>query len=68
MNALNPSMSLEVFAEAAEAQRPLVETDETKLTGLGSMTKERWEALIAQLKDLGDIPSAIPAEECFRNL
>lgn len=68
MNALNPSMSLDVFAEAAEAQRPLVETDETKRTGLGSMTKERWEALIAQLKDLGDIPSAIPSEECFRNL
>ncbi|MEQ1948681.1 MAG: ABC transporter substrate-binding protein [Bryobacteraceae bacterium] len=68
MNALNPSMSLTVFNQAAEAQRPLVETDEAKRNGVGSMTKERWDALIAQLKDLGDIPSAIPAEECFRNL
>jgi NitT/TauT family transport system substrate-binding protein len=68
MNALNPSMPIAVFAEAAEAQKPLIETDETKRNGLGTMTRERWEALIAQLKDLGDIPAAIPADECFRNL
>ena len=68
MNALNPSMPPTVFAEAAEAQKPLIETEETKRNGLGSMTKERWETLIAQLKDLGDIPVAMPADECFRNL
>jgi hypothetical protein len=32
------------------------------------MSRERWETLIGQLKDLGDIPQAIPAEDCFRNL
>ncbi|MEQ1884946.1 MAG: ABC transporter substrate-binding protein [Bryobacteraceae bacterium] len=68
MNALNPSMPLDVFAGASEAQRALVETDETSKNGLGSMTKERWDAIISQLKDLGDIPAVVPAEECFRNL
>jgi hypothetical protein len=32
------------------------------------MSRERWETLIAQFKDLGDITQTIPAEECFRLL
>ena len=66
MNQLNPSMAPEAFAEVAEAQKSFIETDETRRSGLGSMTKERWDALIAQLKDLGDIQKAPGAEECFR--
>jgi NitT/TauT family transport system substrate-binding protein len=61
-------MDAETFAEVAEAQKSLIEDDETRKDGLGTMTKARWEALIAQLKDLGYIPAAIPAEECFREL
>jgi len=68
MNQLNPSMAADVFAEVAEAQKPLIETEDTRRNGLGSMTKERWETLIAQLKDLGDIQKAPAAEECFRSL
>lgn len=65
MNQLNPSMAADVFAEVAEAQKPLIDT-----TGnaLGTMTKERWETLIAQLKELGDIQKAPSAEECYRAL
>ena len=66
MNQLNPSMAAEVFAEVANAQKPFVENDEARRNGLGSMTKERWEALIAQLKDLGDIQKTPAANECFR--
>ena len=66
MNQLNPSMAAEVFAEVADAQKPFVENDEARRNGLGSMTKERWETLIAQLKDLGDIQKAPAANECFR--
>ncbi len=62
MQALNPSMDAATFAESAEAQKPLIETGV-----LGSMTKERWETLGKQLQELGDIPQAPPAEECFRN-
>jgi NitT/TauT family transport system substrate-binding protein len=68
MNQLNPTMDPQTFAEVAEVQKPFIETDATRRDGLGSMTRERWETLIGQLKDLGDIAQAIPAEECYRNL
>jgi NitT/TauT family transport system substrate-binding protein len=68
MNQLNPSMAPEVFAEVAEAQKPFIETPETRQSGLGSMTKDRWQTLIAQLKDLGDIQQAPAAEDCYRAL
>ena len=68
MNQLNPSMAPEVFAEVAEAQKPFIETDDARRSGLGSMTKERWETLISQLKELGDIQKAPAADECYRTL
>jgi len=68
MNQLNPSMSLDGFAETAEAQKPLIESDETRRNGLGTMSRERWQTLIAQLKDLGDIQQAPAPEACFRIL
>ncbi len=63
MQALNSTMELTSFAEIAEAQKPLIEADPP-----GTMTKERWDTLVAQLKELGDIPRTIPAEHCFRTL
>ena len=68
MQQLNPTMGLDLFTEPTEAQRPLIETEDTRRSGLGAMTKERWEALIMQLKDLGDIETAPTAEECFQSL
>ena len=68
MNQLNPSMAPEVFAEVAVAQKPLIETAETRRNGLGSMTRARWEMLIAQLSELGDIQKSPSADECFRLL
>lgn len=68
MNQLNPSMSLDVFAEGAAAQKPLIETADTARVGLGTMTRERWQTLIAQLKDLGDIRQTMAPEDCFKNL
>jgi NitT/TauT family transport system substrate-binding protein len=68
MNQLNPSMSLEVFAEGAEAQKPLIEDDETRRNGLGAMTRERWQTMIGQLKDLGDIDKTPAPEDCFTTL
>lgn len=66
MHQLNPSMDLETFAAVAEAQKPLIETEETGKDKLGTMNQQRWETLIAQLKDLGDIPKSISAQGCFR--
>jgi NitT/TauT family transport system substrate-binding protein len=68
MHQMNPSMDADTFAEVAEAQKPLIEDDDTRKNGLGTMTKARWETLIGQLKDLGYIPTAMPAAECFRLL
>ena len=68
MNQLNPSMAASVFAEVAEAQKPLIETEDARRNGLGRMTTERWETLIGQLRDLGDIQKPPAAEECFRAL
>lgn len=58
MAKLNTSMDAETFAAAAEAQKPLIETAETKTKGLGMMTKERWETLANQLVDLKIIDKA----------
>ena len=68
MHQLNPTMALEVFAEVADAQKPLIKTEETRPNGLGSMTVERWQTLIAELQELGDIRNAPAAGDCFRNL
>lgn len=63
MHALNPTLDEASFAEIAEAQKSLIESNP-----LGAMTKERWDTLAGQLKQLGDIPQAPPADQCFRNL
>ena len=65
MQQLNPNMDAETFVAAAEAQRPLIETDETKKSRLGVMTLERWETLCKQLVDLKDVDKAPPAAACF---
>ena len=68
MNQLNPTMAPEVFAEVAEAQKALIENDETRRNGLGSMSTERWQTLISELQELGDIRNAPAVNDCFRNL
>lgn len=68
MHTLNPSMDAATFTEVAEAQKPYIETADTAKIGIGTMTAERWETLIAQLKDLGDISQAVRPGECFRAL
>jgi|SRR5579871_596194 len=67
MHQMNPSMDAETFSEVAEAQKPFIETSDTARDGLGTMTKQRWDALIAQLQEVGDIPNIIPAEQCFQS-
>jgi NitT/TauT family transport system substrate-binding protein len=62
---LNPSMDAQTLAAAAEAQRPLIETELTKREGLGAMTSERWETLGKQLTDLKLIDSAPAPAELF---
>ncbi|WP_233261714.1 ABC transporter substrate-binding protein [Vitiosangium sp. GDMCC 1.1324] len=62
MGKLNPTMDAETFAAAAQAQKPLIETEETKAKGLGTMSRERWETLGRQLVELGLIEQAPPVD------
>jgi NitT/TauT family transport system substrate-binding protein len=65
MQQLNPNMDADTFRDAAEAQKPLIETDETKKSGLGVMTLDRWQTLCKQLVDLKVVEKAPPAADCF---
>jgi NitT/TauT family transport system substrate-binding protein len=65
MERLNPSMDPETFAAAAAAERPLIESEDTRGHGLGSMTRDRWETLGHQLADLGVVGRAPPVEDYF---
>ncbi len=55
MAKLNAAMSVEAMDRAAELQRKIVETDETKRLGLGCMRVERWQTMTDQLLVLRDI-------------
>ncbi|AUX24519.1 ABC transporter substrate-binding protein [Sorangium cellulosum] len=63
MAKLNTSMDAETFIAAAEAQKPLIETAETKEKGLGVMTRARWETLAKQLVDLGILEKMPPIDD-----
>ena len=68
MSKLNREMDATTFAESARVQKPLIETQDTKRTALGEMTKERWELLGKQLVELAIIKQAPPAQEAFASL
>lgn len=55
MARLNAGMSAEAMDIGAERQRKLIETDETKRIGLGGMRAGKWQLLIDQLVELGDL-------------
>ncbi|MGA2439339.1 MAG: ABC transporter substrate-binding protein [Tepidisphaeraceae bacterium] len=67
MHGLNADMDLQTFAEAAAAQKPLIETDQTRAAGLGTMTGERWKDLADQLVKLGVIDATVDPQQCFVN-
>jgi NitT/TauT family transport system substrate-binding protein len=66
MQRLNRTMDPRVFAEGAEAQKPLIVTAEMTPQQIGMMTQPRCEELIGQLQELGIIEQNITAAECFR--
>ena len=65
LGALNHSMDAPTLAAAAEAQKPLIETADTKKAGLGSMTRARWQTLVEQLVSLKLIDKAIDVDPLF---
>jgi len=67
MHDLNPDMDEQTFGEGAVAQKPLIETDQTRAAGLGTMTIDRWKTLAGQLTDLGVIDASVDPQSCFVN-
>jgi NitT/TauT family transport system substrate-binding protein len=65
MNRLNPSMDPETFGLAAEAQKVLIQTSETKKRGLGRMSAERWAQTSTQLEKLKLIRKAKTPTDYF---
>ena len=55
MARLNAGMSAEAMHIGAERQRGLIENDETRRIGLGGMRREKWQLLLQQLGELGDL-------------
>jgi NitT/TauT family transport system substrate-binding protein len=65
MGRLNPTMDAQTFKDSAEAQKPLIETAETRTLGIGAMTNARWQALIHQLTDLKVIATPVDPQASF---
>ncbi len=68
MQKLNNSMDLATFNEISEVQKSLIETPETRRSGLGVMNVDRWTALGKQLADLKVIdksPAPAQVKEAF---
>ncbi|UYL08155.1 ABC transporter substrate-binding protein [Bdellovibrio sp. SKB1291214] len=63
MAKMNRALDFETFQKAAQIQKPLIEV---KGQVLGSMTAERWETLVKQMKELKQIKSTPAAKDLFR--
>jgi NitT/TauT family transport system substrate-binding protein len=65
LGTLNRSMDAATLTAAADAQRPLIETADTKKLGLGAMTRARWKELVDQLRSLKIIDRDVDADTLF---
>jgi len=55
MHGLNPDMTMEVLEKSSARLPDFVESSETKQQAIGWMTSQRWETLLKQLVELGQI-------------
>ncbi|MEI9938358.1 MAG: ABC transporter substrate-binding protein [Pseudomonadota bacterium] len=65
---LNAALDAATLSAAAEAQKPLIENDDSKLHGLGSMQQVRWQALSDQLLDLKFLDKPASVADSFVQL
>jgi NitT/TauT family transport system substrate-binding protein len=65
---LNSALDAATLSAAAEAQRPLIETDDSKQHGLGSMRQARWQTLADQLLDLKFLDKPVIVADSFQEL
>ena len=65
---LNSALDAATLSAAAEAQRPLIENDDSKQRGLGSMQQVRWQTLADQLLDLKFLDKPLSVVDSFQQL
>lgn len=65
---LNPSLDAATLSAASEAQKPLIETEDSNRDGLGSMQRGRWQTLAEQLLELKIIDKAPVVDDLFVHL
>jgi len=68
MGRLNPTMDAQTFKDSAAAQKPLIESADTKRLGLGAMMLDRWQTLVQQLVELRVIDKPVNAKASFLDL
>ena len=68
MGRLNPTMDAQTFRDSAAAQKPLIESADTKRAGLGTMTLDRWQTLVQQLVELKVIDKPVDPKANFAEL
>ena len=66
MQKMNPSLTLETFAESAKIQKAFIETPETKKLGVGVMSKARWEQMYQQLIEVKLVPKGLDVTQFFK--
>jgi NitT/TauT family transport system substrate-binding protein len=66
MGQLNRTMDAQTFTEAAKAQEPLVLPEGMPAEKIGTMTLDRWQELIKQLRELGVLDKDVDPAACFR--
>lgn len=62
----NPEMDLDVLEYGAKTIVPLTVSDDTRQHGFGTMTRQRWQTLIDQMMDCGQLkPDVVRADQTF---
>ncbi len=65
LHTLNPSLDEATLSAAADAQRPLISSEDPTRGGLGRMQKARWQVLADQLFDLKLIDRRAVVDDLF---
>lgn len=66
INAANPQMDMESLKFGVDTMQSMVYTNQATREGLGTMTLERWQALVADMERLNLVPvGKVAARDCF---
>lgn len=65
---LNSSLDAATLSAASDAQKPLIESEDSKRDGLGTMQRARWQTLADQLLELKIVDKAPVVDDLFVKL